>query len=75
MLFIYLISSSFLFFFFSFVFYVVIIFLAAATELILAQKLQSRPGVIIPITADIYNPVLDRIQSVGVTWTDTITKY
>jgi hypothetical protein len=47
---------------------------AAAAELILFQKLK-RPGVVIPITSDIYNPVLDRLQTVGVTWSDTIVRY
>lgn len=47
---------------------------AAAVELLLFQKL-TRPGVIIPITSDVYDPILDRIQTVGVTWSDSITRY
>ena len=48
---------------------------AAATELLLFQQLKNRTGVIIPITSDIYDPVLERIQTAGVTWTDSISKY
>jgi hypothetical protein len=46
---------------------------AAAAELILFEQLKGA-GVIIPITPDIYNPVLARIQEVGVTWTEAIHK-
>jgi hypothetical protein len=63
--------------FLSFFFYFLTLdfsFVAAAAELVLFQKL-TRPGVIIPITSDIYDPILDRIQTVGVTWSDSITRY
>jgi len=46
---------------------------AAATELVLFGKL-NKPGVLIPITSDVYNPLLDRIQTAGITWTENVSK-
>jgi saccharopine dehydrogenase (NADP+, L-glutamate forming) len=44
---------------------------AAAAELILNGQF-SRPGVSIPITPDLYDPILSRIQNYGITWTEDI---
>jgi saccharopine dehydrogenase-like NADP-dependent oxidoreductase len=45
---------------------------AAAAELILNGQFV-RPGVSIPITPDLYNPILARIQEFGITWTEDIS--
>lgn len=45
---------------------------AAAAELILNGQFV-RPGVSIPITPDLYNPILKRIQEFGINWTEDIT--
>jgi saccharopine dehydrogenase-like NADP-dependent oxidoreductase len=47
---------------------------AAAAELVLNGQF-TRPGVSIPITPDLYNPILKRIQEFGINWTeDIVTK-
>ena len=58
---------------------------AAAVELLLnlnphiknkdpgSVPLGGRSGVLIPITADIYDPILRRLNDFGITWTETIT--
>lgn len=45
---------------------------AAAAELLLLGKLNRR-GVLIPTTADIYNPILNRLSDFGVTWSEEVT--
>jgi Saccharopine dehydrogenase C-terminal domain len=35
--------------------------------------LGGRAGVIIPITADIYDPILHRLNDLGITWTESVT--
>ena len=45
---------------------------AAAAELILNGQFTTR-GVSIPITPDLYNPILKRIQEFGVNWTEDIS--
>jgi hypothetical protein len=43
----------------------------AAAELIL-EGMMSTTGVSIPITAEVYKPMLKRIQDFGIHWTDKI---
>ena len=47
---------------------------AAAAELILDNKLADTnlKGVIIPTDPRVYNPILDRLQDFGITWTETM---
>jgi saccharopine dehydrogenase-like NADP-dependent oxidoreductase len=47
---------------------------AAAVELIVDNKLANTDlhGVLIPTDPRIYNPILDRLQTLGITWTDTL---
>jgi Saccharopine dehydrogenase C-terminal domain len=35
--------------------------------------LEGRAGVMIPITADIYDPILHRLNDLGITWTESVT--
>ena len=37
------------------------------------RPLGGRAGVMIPITADIYDPILHRLNDLGITWTESVT--
>lgn len=46
----------------------------AAVELLLQDKIKQR-GVVIPTSAEVYEPMLERLKECGITWSDTITNY
>lgn len=47
---------------------------AAATELLLNGKI-TQTGVLIPTSADIYNPMLERLQQLGITYTESVEQF
>jgi saccharopine dehydrogenase-like NADP-dependent oxidoreductase len=44
----------------------------AAAELLLLNKLSTR-GVVIPTIPEVYNPLLTRLNDLGITWSETVT--
>lgn len=47
---------------------------AIAAKMVLEKEIQ-RPGMVLPLSKDIYKPMLNRLQAEGLTWTETLKQH